>query len=40
VDSLDVVLNADDLERINEVAPKNVAAGSRYPEAMMKLLGK
>ena len=40
VDALDVLLNADDLERINEVAPKNVAAGSRYPEAMMKLLGK
>jgi len=39
-DALDVLLNADDLERINEVAPKNVAAGSRYPEAMMKLLGK
>src|SRR3989440_1400990 len=40
VDALEVLLNADDLERINEVAPKNVAAGSRYPEAMMKLLGK
>jgi len=40
VDALDVLLNADDLERINEVAPKDVAAGSRYPEAMMKLLGK
>lgn len=40
VEALDVMLNADDLERIDEVAPKNVAAGSRYPEAMMKLLGK
>src|SRR5437867_4104813 len=40
VDALDVLLNADDLERIDEVAPKDVAAGSRYPEAMMKLLGK
>src|SRR5213595_1286726 len=38
VDALDVLLNADDLERINEVAPKDVAAGSRYPEAMMRLL--
>ena len=27
-------------ERIDEAAPKDVAAGSRYPEAMMKLLGK
>jgi aryl-alcohol dehydrogenase-like predicted oxidoreductase len=40
VDALDVILNADDLQRIDEVAPKDVAAGSRYPEAMMKLLGK
>ena len=40
VEALDVMLNADDLKRIDEVAPKDVAAGSRYPEAMMKLLGK
>jgi aryl-alcohol dehydrogenase-like predicted oxidoreductase len=40
VDALDMMLNADDLERIDEVAPKDVAAGSRYPEAMMRLLGK
>jgi aryl-alcohol dehydrogenase-like predicted oxidoreductase len=40
VEAVDVMLNADDLERIDEVAPKNIAAGSRYPEAMMKLLGK
>src|SRR5437763_2264932 len=40
VDALDVMLNADDLERIDEVAPKGVAVGSRYPEAMMSLLGK
>src|SRR5437588_3848527 len=40
VDALDVMLNVDDLERIDEVAPRDVAAGSRYPEAMMKLLGK
>ena len=40
VEALDVMLSADDLERIDEVAPKDVAAGSRYPEAMMKLLGK
>jgi len=40
VEALDVMLDADDLERMDEVAPKDVAAGSRYPEAMMKLLGK
>src|SRR5205085_12537072 len=38
VDALEVMLSADDLERIDEIAPKDVAAGSRYPEAMMKLL--
>jgi aryl-alcohol dehydrogenase-like predicted oxidoreductase len=40
VGALEVMLTADDLERIDEVAPKDVAAGSRYPEAMMKLLNK
>jgi len=40
VGALEVMLTADDLERIEEAAPKNVAAGSRYPEAMMKLLNK
>ncbi|MEY2491589.1 MAG: hypothetical protein QOH24_540 [Verrucomicrobiota bacterium] len=38
--SLEVMLTVEDLERIDEVAPKDVAAGSRYPEAMMKLLNK
>jgi aryl-alcohol dehydrogenase-like predicted oxidoreductase len=40
VGALEVMLTADDLERIEEAVPKNVAAGSRYPEAMMKLLNK
>src|SRR6266513_778506 len=39
-DALDLMLSADDFERIDEVAPKDVEAGSRYPEAMMRLLGK
>ncbi len=38
--ALEVALTPDNLERIDEVAPRNAAAGSRYPEAMMKLLGK
>jgi len=38
--ALDIDLNAHDLERIEEVAPKDAFAGSRYPEAMMKLLNK
>src|SRR5438874_7481153 len=40
VGALEVMLTADDLDRIEEAVPKNVAAGSRYPEAMMKLLNK
>ncbi len=34
--ALDVQLSAADLARINEIAPRGVAAGQRYPEAMMK----
>ncbi|HST20290.1 MAG TPA: aldo/keto reductase [Blastocatellia bacterium] len=33
--ALEVTLSEDDLRRIDEVAPKGVAAGTRYPEAMM-----
>jgi aryl-alcohol dehydrogenase-like predicted oxidoreductase len=40
IGALDVDLTSEDLERIDEVAPKNAFAGSRYPEAMMKLLNK
>jgi aryl-alcohol dehydrogenase-like predicted oxidoreductase len=40
VGALDVDLTAEDLSRINEVAPRNAFAGSRYPEAMMKLLSR
>jgi len=40
VGALDVDLTSEDLARIDEVAPKDAFAGSRYPEAMMKLLGK
>jgi hypothetical protein len=32
---VDVKLTPDDLKRIDEVAPKGAAAGTRYPEAMM-----
>ena len=38
--ALEVTLNVGDLERIDEVVPAGAASGSRYPEAMMKLLGK
>jgi aryl-alcohol dehydrogenase-like predicted oxidoreductase len=40
IGALDVDLTNEDLARIDEVVPKDAFAGSRYPEAMMKLLGK
>ena len=36
VAAADLTLTAQDLARINEIAPQHAAAGSRYPEAMMK----
>jgi len=38
VGALDVSLTQNDLHRIEEVAPKGVAFGQRYPEAMMHLV--
>jgi aryl-alcohol dehydrogenase-like predicted oxidoreductase len=35
VGALNVELTAEDLRRIDEIAPKGAAAGTRYPEAMM-----
>ncbi|HEV2965363.1 MAG TPA: aldo/keto reductase [Chthoniobacterales bacterium] len=40
IGALAVDLTSEDLERIDEVAPKDAFAGSRYPEAMMKLLNR
>jgi len=36
--ALDLDLTAEDLQRINEIAPRGVAAGDRYPSAMKNLL--
>lgn len=36
--AVEVKLSTEDLRRIEEVAPKGVAAGQRYPEAMMSLI--
>lgn len=36
VAAADLTLTSQDLARINEIAPRHAAAGSRYPEAMMK----
>ncbi|HEX7183838.1 MAG TPA: aldo/keto reductase [Thermoanaerobaculia bacterium] len=38
--ALDVELTPEDLRRIDEVAPKGAAAGTRYPEAMMTSLSR
>jgi aryl-alcohol dehydrogenase-like predicted oxidoreductase len=38
VRALDVKLTADDLRRINEVAPAGTAAGLRYPESAMHMV--
>ncbi len=40
IGALDLDLTSNDLERIDEIAPKDAFAGSRYPEAMMKLLNR
>jgi len=33
-----IELSADDLAQLDELAPKGVAAGTRYPEAMMRFV--
>lgn len=38
--ALEVELTSDELSEIDRLAPKGVAAGSRYPEAMMKTLDR
>jgi aryl-alcohol dehydrogenase-like predicted oxidoreductase len=40
IGSTKVDLSEKDLQEINAIAPKNVAAGMRYPEPMMKSIGK
>jgi aryl-alcohol dehydrogenase-like predicted oxidoreductase len=40
VGALDVALTNEDVAQIDEVAPKDAFAGSRYPAAMMKLLSR
>jgi aryl-alcohol dehydrogenase-like predicted oxidoreductase len=40
IGALDVDLTSEDLKRIDELASKDAFAGSRYPEAMMKLLNR
>jgi len=40
VGAVDVVLSSDDLAQIDAIAPKGVAAGTRYPEAGMKSVNR
>ncbi|MGI9106351.1 MAG: aldo/keto reductase [Pyrinomonadaceae bacterium] len=40
VAALEVKLTPEDLRRIDEIAPKGVAAGTRYPEAMMAAVNR
>src|SRR5579864_6643021 len=40
VAALDVKLTREDLQRIDEVLPAGAAAGLRYPEEMMKVVGR
>jgi aryl-alcohol dehydrogenase-like predicted oxidoreductase len=39
VGSLDVTLTDDDLARIDRIIPPGAAAGTRYPEPAMKMVG-
>jgi aryl-alcohol dehydrogenase-like predicted oxidoreductase len=38
--ALEVKLSDDELRRIDEIAPKGAAAGTRYPEAMMSAVNR
>jgi aryl-alcohol dehydrogenase-like predicted oxidoreductase len=38
--AVDVILSPSELRRIDEVAPRGVAAGDRYPPAMMATVGR
>jgi aryl-alcohol dehydrogenase-like predicted oxidoreductase len=40
VGALDVTLTREDLRKIDEIAPKGVAAGTRYPEAGMRSINR
>ncbi len=40
IGALEVQLTAEDLRRIDEIAPRGVAAGSRYAEAAMKAVNR
>jgi aryl-alcohol dehydrogenase-like predicted oxidoreductase len=40
IGAMEVNLSRDELEQINQIAPKNVAAGTRYPQAFMSSVNR
>lgn len=40
LDSVKVTLSQDELEEINVIAPKGIAAGTRYPEIGMQMVNR
>ncbi len=38
--ALEIELDPEDLERLDRIAPKGAAAGARYPEAAMAMVGR
>jgi aryl-alcohol dehydrogenase-like predicted oxidoreductase len=40
IGALSLILTNDDLARINEMAPRDAAAGPRYPDAAMRLVNQ
>ena len=40
VGALEISLSPDDLAQLDDIAPRGIAAGARYPEAMMKSIEK
>lgn len=38
--AVDVVLDAEDLRRLDEALPPEAVAGTRYPEAVMHMNGR
>lgn len=40
VDALTITLTQAELDQLNELAPQDVAAGDRYPQPMMQMIGR
>jgi aryl-alcohol dehydrogenase-like predicted oxidoreductase len=40
VSAAEILLSVDELARLDEIAPKGVAAGARYPEENMRTVNR